>query len=48
MQQVLIHPILLKKIVLATLKSNVDQLDIGKSEKVLIDLNSLKSKVKKR
>ena len=37
-----------KKIVLATLKSNVHQLDIDKSEKVPIDLNSLKSKVKKR
>ena len=36
-----------KKVDLVSLKSEVDKLDIDKSEKVLTDLNSLKSKVEK-
>ena len=47
MQQVLIHQNLLKKVNLASLKSEVDKLDIDKLEKVPTGLNSLKSKVDK-
>ena len=47
MQQVLIHKNLLKKVDLASLKSEVDKLDIDKLEKVPTGLNSLKSKVDK-
>ena len=47
MQQVLIHQILLKEDDLATLKTDVDNLDIDKLEKVPSDLTTLKSKVNK-
>ena len=47
MQQVLIHQNLLKKVDLASLKSEVDKLDIDKFEKVATGLNCLKSKVVK-
>ena len=47
MQQVLIHQILLKKADLASLKSDIDKLDIDKLEKLPIDLSNLKSKVHK-
>ena len=40
----LIHQVLLKKIDLASLKLNIDTLDINELEKVLDDLNSFKSK----
>ena len=41
MQQVLIHQILLKEDDLATLKTDVDNLDIDKLEKVPSDLTTL-------
>ena len=43
----LIHENLLKKVDLASLNSEVDKLDIDKSEKVLTGLNSLKIKLDK-
>ena len=43
----LIHENLLKKVDLANLNSEVDKLDIDKSEKVLTGLNSLKIKLDK-
>ena len=47
MHQVLIHQNLLKKVDLASLKSEVDKLDTDKFEKVATGLNCLKSKVDK-
>ena len=47
MQQALIHQNLLKKIDLASLKSNVDKLVIGQLKNVPTNLNNLKSKVDK-
>ena len=47
MQQALIHQNLLKKVDLASLKSNADKLDIDKLKNVLTNLSSLKSKVDK-
>ena len=47
MQQVLIHQNLLKKTDLASLKSNVDKLDIDKLKNVPSNSNNLKSKVAK-
>ena len=47
MQQVLIHRNLLRKVDLATLKSNVDKLDIDKLENVPTNLSNFKSKVDK-
>ena len=47
MQQVLIHQILLKKVDLANLKSDVDELDIDKLKSVPSNLSSLNSKVDK-
>ena len=47
MQQVLIHQILQKKTYLATLKSDVDKLDINKLKNVPTNLSNLKSKVDK-
>ena len=47
MQQVLIQSKFARKVDLASLKSEVDKLDIDKLEKVPTGLNSLKSKVDK-
>ena len=47
MQQVLIHQIFLKKLILANLKSDVDKLDIDKLKNLPSNLNNLKSKVDK-
>ena len=47
MQQVLIHPVLPKKIDLANLKSDVDKLDIDKLKNVPSNLSNLKEKVNK-
>ena len=47
MQQVLIHRNLLRIVDLATLKSNVDKLDIDKLENVPTNLSNFKSKVDK-
>ena len=47
MQQVFIHQNLLKKTDLASLKSNVDKLDIDKLKNVPSNSNNLKSKVAK-
>ena len=47
MQQVLIHRILLKITDLASLKSDVDQLDIDKLKNVPNNLSNLKNKVDK-
>ena len=47
MQQLLIHQNLLKKVDLASLKSNVDKLDIDKLKNAPTNLNNLKSKVDK-
>ena len=47
MQQVLIQPKFARKVDLASLKSEVDKLDIDKLEKIPTGLNSLKSKVDK-
>ena len=47
MQQVLIQSKFPRKVDLASLKSEVDKLDIDKLEKVPTGLNSLKSKVDK-
>ena len=47
MQQVLIHQNMLKKVDLATLKSEFDKLDVDKLEKVTTGLNSLKHEVDK-
>ena len=43
----LIHHLLLKKTEIASLKSNVDKLDIDKLKNVPIDLSNFKSKVEK-
>ena len=45
MQQVLIHHLLLKKTDLASLKPDVDKLDIDRLKNVPSGLSSLKSKV---
>ena len=45
MQQVLIHHLLLKKTDLASLKPDVDKLDIDRLKNVTSGLSSLKSKV---
>ena len=47
MQQVLIHQNLLKNVDVASLKSDVDKLDIDKLKNVPNDLSNLKSKVDK-
>ena len=47
MQQVLIHRILLKKVDLANIRSDVDELDIDILENVPSNLSSLNSKVDK-
>ena len=47
MQQVLIHQKLLKKVDLASLKSNVDKLDTDKLRNVPTNLSNLKNKVDK-
>ena len=47
MQQMLIHHLLLKKTEIASLKSNVDKLDVDKLKNVPIDLSNFKSKVEK-
>ena len=47
MQQLLIHQNLLKKVDLASFKSNVDKLDIDKLKNAPTNLNNLKSKVDK-
>ena len=47
MQQVLIHWILLKKLDLANLKSDIDKLDIDKLKNVPGKLSNLKTKVYK-
>ena len=47
MQQVLIHPILLKRPILVNLKYYADKLDIDKLKNVRSGLNSLRSKVDK-
>ena len=47
MQQGLIHQNMLKNVDLATLKSEVDKLDVDKLEKVTTGLNSLKHEVDK-
>ena len=47
MQQVLIHRILLKRVNLANLKSDVDKLHIDKFKNAPSSLSSLKSKVDK-
>ena len=47
MKQVLIHQILLKKVDLANIRSDVDELDIDILENVPSSLSSLNSKVDK-
>ena len=47
MQQELIHHLLLKTLILANLKSNVDKLDIDQLKNVGTNLSNLKSKVDK-
>ena len=46
MQQVLIHHLLLKKTDLASLKSNVDKIDVDKLKTVPIDFIKLSNLVK--